>query len=229
MPSDFDGALKRVREVVTSISQAHRLDVERARRECKTKIDEVRRECREKIEREREEAKADADAKAAAVHTRAFERGRRDAAEAIADALLVPHRGSRESVDSIVSKIKKAVVMSDGRKVSSAVSAPYESAVMAAASAIGVDVTTMARRSAPVVMVRWSVWRALRDLGYSYPSIARCPVLGIATHGSVMHALATASEWSARSREGAAFLAATAAARAALISAGIGDQHKETA
>lgn len=91
-------------------------------------------------------------------------------------------------------------------------------AIRAAALAYGVSLmgsTTPGRKRA-LVRVRWAVWQALRDLGYSLPAIGRLNILGVAHHSTVLVALGRVAEMSSASPDGRQMLAAIAAARSAL-------------
>jgi hypothetical protein len=91
-------------------------------------------------------------------------------------------------------------------------------ATRAAANALGVSLTgsPTTGRTRAIIRVRWAVWQALRDLGFSFPVISRIDIMGTVNHSTVLVALERVSEMSTGTEEGRRMLAAIGAARSEL-------------
>lgn len=145
----------------------------------------------------------------------AREEGARDALVDLATSARIPiHRNAR-SADA---RNALLAVLLGGDDLPTPADLAIADALRAAATAMGVSLlgATLPGRKRALSRVRWAVWQALRDLGYSLPAIGRLDVLGTCHHSTVLHGLTRVDEMAATSDEGRIMLAGIAAARSVL-------------
>ncbi len=145
----------------------------------------------------------------------AREQGAREALLEVAGAARIPVRR-----DSRTSDLRNLLVgtLLGGDNLASPRDLAISDAIRAAAAAMGMSLlgSNAPGRKRALARVRWAVWQALRDLGYSLPAIARLDILGTCNHTTVLSGLARIESMRASDEEGKAMLAGIAAARSVL-------------